>query len=78
MVKYNCFYEDGEEKPENVIFPFQSFINHGTEPNIYWEHILPNVLLMFALEDVAEGEELVTDYCPGIDKPERRQEILED
>ena len=37
---------------------------------------MPNVLMMFTLEDVEKGEELVTDYCPGISDLARRQEIL--
>jgi len=26
--------------------------------------------MIFTLEDVEKGEELVTDYCPGISNPE--------
>jgi len=31
IVKYNCFYDDEAEKPENALFCFQSFINHGVD-----------------------------------------------
>ena len=32
--------------------------------------------MMFTLEDVEKGEELVTDYCPGISDLARRQTVL--
>ena len=51
-------------------------INHGVDQNVYWENILPNVLMMFTLEDVDKGEELITDYCPSITNPEKRKEVL--
>ena len=78
IVKYNCLYDDEEDKPENILYPFKSMINHGSDQNVYWENIAPNVLMMFTLEDVDKGDELLTDYVSAVvDKDKRKQLLFE-
>jgi SET domain-containing protein len=47
------------------IFCLRSFLNHDRNKNVRFEY-RDNVLMMYALRDIKEGEELVFDYCEGV------------
>ena len=40
-------------------------MNHDRDKNVRFEY-RDNVLMMYALKDIKEGEELVFDYCEGV------------
>ena len=50
------------------IFCFRSLLNHDRRnKNVRFE-FRDNVLMIYALRDIKVGEELVFDYCEGIDE----------
>ena len=56
----------------------KSFINHSVDSNLSINHILPNLIFVYALNDIQKGEELLVDYCIGVDRDnlEDRNAIL--
>ena len=41
--------------------------NHDMKMNVKPEHIASNLVLMFAAKNIKKGEELLIDYCEGLD-----------
>ena len=55
-----------------VLFGLKSLFNHSREANIQTEPISSNYVFIFASKDIEKGEQLVYDYCGGLNDNERK------
>ena len=55
----------------------KSFINHSNKPNIKLVSTdATNLEFIFANKNIENGEEILIDYCRGIEGAEKRIELL--
>ena len=72
ILNYNCITQQRMNDDETCtfkssLFCLKSFINHSVHENLNITYVLPNLIFVFALKDIKKGEELLIDYCSGVD-----------
>jgi len=61
---------------KTLLFCFKALINHSRKNNVKVEYISSNYAFIFATEDIKKGEELLFDYCLGLEDLKERNQIL--
>ena len=71
VIRLNCI---SAGKKTAALYGIRSLINHSKFSNIFGNS--DEIILNYAKTDILKGEELLIDYCPHIDDPEKRNDFL--
>ena len=75
VIELNTFSKI-EEQEIQTPFCFISLINHSRQKNTRIGFLQPNLVMVFAAEDIQEGQEILMDYCADIQDVDKRNAVL--